>query len=82
MAVTSKINHHLTTEQMTKNLHKNTGIKISRQTVSRCLNGIGLYARKPVKRTPLTSASKDIEVVFNTRIAFTAKEKVSLNRLK
>ncbi|GFU50351.1 transposable element Tcb1 transposase [Trichonephila clavipes] len=49
------INRRSTASDLSRQLSSATGTTVSRQTVYRRLGHIGLYARRPVRRVPLTA---------------------------
>ncbi|GFV43460.1 transposable element Tcb1 transposase [Trichonephila clavipes] len=49
------INRRSTASHLSRHLSSATGTTVSRQTVYRRLGHIGLYARRPVRRVPLTA---------------------------
>ncbi|GFV54921.1 transposable element Tcb1 transposase [Trichonephila clavipes] len=55
LAATAKRNRRSTTSDLSRQLSSATGTTVSRQTVYRRLEHIGLYARKPVRCVPLTA---------------------------
>ncbi|KFM70268.1 Transposable element Tc1 transposase, partial [Stegodyphus mimosarum] len=55
LAVTAKRNRRNTASDLSRQLSSATGTTISRQTVYRRLEKIGLYARRPVRCVPLTA---------------------------
>ncbi|GFW29231.1 HTH_Tnp_Tc3_2 domain-containing protein [Trichonephila clavipes] len=55
LAVTAKRNRRSTASYLSRQLSSATGTTVSRQTVYRRLGHIGLYARRPVRRIPLTA---------------------------
>ncbi|GFU08332.1 transposable element Tcb1 transposase [Trichonephila clavipes] len=54
-AVTAKRNRRSTASDLSRQLSSATGMTVSRQTVCRRLEHIGLYARRPVRCVPLTA---------------------------
>ncbi|GFW77936.1 transposable element Tcb1 transposase [Trichonephila clavipes] len=54
-AVTAKINRRSTTSDLSRQLSSATGTTVSRQTMYRRLEHIGLYDRRPVRCVPLTA---------------------------
>ncbi|GFY18808.1 HTH_Tnp_Tc3_2 domain-containing protein [Trichonephila clavipes] len=54
LAVTAKRNIQSTASDLSRQISSATGTKVSRQTVYRRLGLIALYARRPVKCTPLS----------------------------
>ncbi|GFX58760.1 transposable element Tcb1 transposase [Trichonephila clavipes] len=55
LAVTTKRIKRSTATDLSRQLSSATGTTVSRQTVYRCLEHIGLYARRPVRCVPLTT---------------------------
>ncbi|GFX99577.1 transposable element Tcb1 transposase [Trichonephila clavipes] len=55
LAVTAKRNRRSTASDLSRQLSSATGTTVSRQTVYRRLEHIGLYARRPVRFVPLTA---------------------------
>ncbi|GFX79559.1 transposable element Tcb1 transposase [Trichonephila clavipes] len=55
LAVTAKKNRRSTASDLSRQLSSATGTTVSRQTVYKRLEYIGLYARKPVRCVPLTA---------------------------
>ncbi|GFW84370.1 transposable element Tcb1 transposase [Trichonephila clavipes] len=55
LAVTAKRNTRSTASELSRQLSSATGTTVSRQTVYRRLEHIGLYARRPVRCVPLTA---------------------------
>ncbi|GFV58709.1 HTH_Tnp_Tc3_2 domain-containing protein [Trichonephila clavipes] len=55
LAVTAKRNRQSTASDLSRQLSSATGTTVSKQTVYRRLGHIGLYARRPVRRVPLTA---------------------------
>ncbi|KFM62692.1 Transposable element Tc1 transposase, partial [Stegodyphus mimosarum] len=55
LAVTAKRNRRSTASDLSRQLSSATGTTISKQTVYRRLEQIGLYARRPVRYVPLTA---------------------------
>ncbi|GFV22723.1 transposable element Tcb1 transposase [Trichonephila clavipes] len=55
LVVTAKRNILSTAADLSRQLSSATGTTVSRQTVSRCLGHIGLYAGMPVRYVPLTA---------------------------
>ncbi|GFX62602.1 transposable element Tcb1 transposase [Trichonephila clavipes] len=53
--VTAKRNRRSTASALSRQLSSATGATVLRKTVYRCLGHIGLYARRPVRRVPLTA---------------------------
>ncbi|GFV15686.1 HTH_Tnp_Tc3_2 domain-containing protein [Trichonephila clavipes] len=54
LAVTAKRNRRSTASDLSRQLSSATGTTVSKQTVYRRLEHIGLYARRPVRCVPLT----------------------------
>ncbi|GFX98354.1 HTH_Tnp_Tc3_2 domain-containing protein [Trichonephila clavipes] len=55
LAVTAKRNRRITASDLSRQFPSATGATVSRQTVYRRLEHIGLYARRHVRRVPLTA---------------------------
>ncbi|GFU23412.1 HTH_Tnp_Tc3_2 domain-containing protein [Trichonephila clavipes] len=55
LAVTAKRNRRSTASDLSRQLSSATGTTVSRQTVYRRLEHIGLYARRPVRCVPVTA---------------------------
>ncbi|GFX35264.1 transposable element Tcb1 transposase [Trichonephila clavipes] len=55
LAVTAKRNRRSTASDLSRQLSSATGTTVSRQTVYRRLDHIGLYARRPVRCVPLAA---------------------------
>ncbi|GFV57950.1 transposable element Tcb1 transposase [Trichonephila clavipes] len=55
LTVTAKRNRRSTASYLSHQLSSDTGATVSRQTVYRRLEHIGLYARRPVRCVPLTA---------------------------
>ncbi|GFY02531.1 HTH_Tnp_Tc3_2 domain-containing protein [Trichonephila clavipes] len=55
LAATAKTNRRITASDLSRQLSSATGTTVSRPTVYRLLEHIGLYARRPVRCVPLTA---------------------------
>ncbi|GFX51434.1 HTH_Tnp_Tc3_2 domain-containing protein [Trichonephila clavipes] len=65
LAVTAKRNRRRTASYLSHQLSSATGTTVSRQTVYRRLGHIGLYARRPVRRVPLTAAHYHLRLTWS-----------------
>ncbi|GFW59659.1 transposable element Tcb1 transposase [Trichonephila clavipes] len=65
LAVTVKRNTRSTASDLSRQLSSATGTTVSRQTVYRRLEYIGLYARKPVRCVPLTATHCHLRLTWS-----------------
>ncbi|GFW91010.1 HTH_Tnp_Tc3_2 domain-containing protein [Trichonephila clavipes] len=67
LTVTAKRNRRSTASDLSRQLCSATGTSVSRQTVYRRLEHIGLYARRPARCVPLTATHCRLRSVAHTR---------------
>ncbi|GFV38941.1 HTH_Tnp_Tc3_2 domain-containing protein [Trichonephila clavipes] len=69
LAVTAKRNRQNTASDLFRQLSSATGTTVSRQTVYRRLEHIGLYARRPVRCVPLTATHYRLRLTWSSEHA-------------
>ncbi|GFV07598.1 transposable element Tcb1 transposase [Trichonephila clavipes] len=70
LAFTAKRNRRSTALDLSRQLSSATGTTVSRQTVYRRLEQIGLYARRPVRCVPLTATHCRVRLGWRREHAF------------
>ncbi|GFV69840.1 transposable element Tcb2 transposase [Trichonephila clavipes] len=69
LAVTALRNRRSTASDLSRQLSSATGTTVSRQTVYRRLENIGLYARRPVRCVPLTATHSHLRLTWSREYA-------------
>ncbi|KFM76884.1 Transposable element Tcb1 transposase, partial [Stegodyphus mimosarum] len=74
LAVTAKRNRRSTASDLSRQLSSATGTTISRQTMYRNLEQIGLYARRPVRCIPLTANHCRLRLAWSREYALSTPQ--------
>ncbi|GFS54388.1 transposable element Tcb1 transposase [Trichonephila clavipes] len=77
LAVTAKRKRRNTASDMSRQLSSATGTTVSRQTVYRRLEYIGLYARRPVRCVPLTATPSRLQLTWSREHALWTPQQCS-----